>query len=275
MAAQHLTLTYRCLGRSNVCVGHQPASGLHPWEDCDSPPVEGSSKCGRCNAADATFASYLHHAHTRGAGELPEFMVDRLSKPNELYLACFRDGSIKVGTSKAERTSTRLTEQGAWHARIVAKTTNGLTVRHLEDLITDRLKVPQSVSIQRKLRGLTTCQPQEQMLDRLDALADEVHALLSEPLVLGVEDAEITTCNEPWSNPENENPIWNRAVTYPASLRSGSHSLTVQAMFGRIGAITRPGFDDVFVTDLGQLVGYELLIDDVEPDPLVIQSALF
>lgn len=102
------------------CIGHKPFRDTSkPWEDCDRTPLHDGRTCDRCAASDATFASQLHHAHNRAQGELDAAVVKHLKQPNELYLAAFRDGSVKVGTSTAPRLRTRLTEQGAWRARVV------------------------------------------------------------------------------------------------------------------------------------------------------------
>ena len=48
-------------------------------------------------------------------------MAAYLSHPHRLYLAAFRDGSIKVGTTRGSSGHTRLIEQGAWLAAYVAE----------------------------------------------------------------------------------------------------------------------------------------------------------
>ena len=55
---------------------------------------------------------------------------------------------------KRNRIETRLLEQGAIHAVLVVETPDGITVRLLEDLITEELGIGQAISIRKKIDGL-------------------------------------------------------------------------------------------------------------------------
>ena len=100
-----LRLRYRAgVDSPRHCLGHVPfrrASGY--YVDCANRPEPGGRKCGQCAIVDATFASSLHHAHTRGQAELDPAVVEHLAQPNVLYVAAFRDLSLKVGTSTEVR----------------------------------------------------------------------------------------------------------------------------------------------------------------------------
>lgn len=271
-----LEMQYRVKeGGRRHCVGHhRPSRG--GYNDCDNPPQPTERTCVSCAVADATFASNLHHAHTRDRAELDQSMVQHLEQSNVLYLAAFRDGSIKVGTSTAHRRDTRLTEQGAWQAISVADVSDGFAVRRLEDLVTDKLGLSQSVAVKRKLVGMVSPMSEAALTDRLDRLVDEVHSLIS----LSPDAEHATATKALWSFPEADHPQWNGLVQYPSRLDIGSHHLRVRAMCGRIALLVRPNADggdgiDRFVADIGQLYGIELDLGDYTPDELAIQDSLF
>lgn len=259
------------------CIGHhRPSRGDGGYTDCDNPPQPTERTCVSCAVADATFASNLHHAHTRDRAAIDRAMVEHLEQSNVLYLAAFRDGSIKVGTSTGHRRDTRLTEQGAWQAISVADVSDGFAVRRLEDLVTDKLGLSQSVAVKRKLAGMVSPMTDAAITDRLDRLVDEVHSLIS--LSPDSDHAEPTRAL--WSFPEADHPQWDGLVQYPSRLDAGSHHVRVLAMCGRIALLVRPTADggdgsDRFVADIGQLYGVELDLGDYTPDELAIQDSLF
>ena len=253
------------------CVGHKPfRSASARWEDCEREPLHDGRKCDRCAANDATFASQLHHAHTRGAGELDASVQTHLQQENHLYLAGFRDGSIKVGTSTSHRLHTRLSEQGAWRAAIVATTTNGIAVREIEAQITNDLGLPQSVSARRKLSGLANPVSDDRLVTELDRWKTSVHRLID-----SVASREIASTNDAWVSPVSTDDVWNHVIEYPLKLRNGAHQLELLAASGRLVAFRRPEVDDVFVADLRPLYGMELTHSNVEPDELAVQDSLF
>ena len=219
-----LTLAYASNsdGPRRRCIGHKPfRDPAMPWVDCDRGPLPGSRTCDRCAAIDATFASQLHHAHNLGSGEIDIAVRKHLEKPNVAYLAGFRDGSVKIGTSTAPRLETRLREQGAWIARVVASATNGFAVRTLEDLITNELGLPQSVTISRKIRGLATPKTDESIEMSLVQWAEGVHRLMAE-----LNDDRLTASNDTWSNPHRGSDSWLGVHPYPQRLDRGAHAFT-------------------------------------------------
>jgi len=254
------------------CVGHKPFRdpGM-PWVDCDATPLPQSRKCDRCTAIDATFASQLHHAHTLGSGEIDAAVRTHLDKPNIAYLAAFRDGSVKVGTSTAPRLETRLREQGAWVARTVAHAADGLAVRILEDAITADIGLTQSVTIRRKLDGLTTPQAEATLDRELTSWVFGVHRVIDE-----LADDRLTPANDLWENPLRGSPAWEGLHLYPHRLDRGAHNLELVDACGRAVRMVRPTGSDVFVADIGQLFGLEFtLADDVVPDEVSVQDSLF
>ncbi|MGI9595341.1 MAG: DUF2797 domain-containing protein [Acidimicrobiales bacterium] len=269
------TPTRHCLGHSS------PRRNNGEYADCFNRPQPNERNCVNCAVADAEFASNLHHAHTRDRGELDKAVVDHLEQTNILYLAAFRDGSVKIGTSTGHRKVKRLTEQGAWRAVEVATVKDGFLVRRLEDLVTEKLGLAQSVAVKRKLSGMANPLG-EQMLDqRLDPMVDEVHRLLgSTDRLPGADDVATTDGDleltaERWSFPGSESEVWNGLHLYPARLDGGTHHLEVLEMCGRMAVLARPGSDDRFVADLGQLFGVELDLGQYQPDQLAVQDSLF
>lgn len=191
-------------------------------------------------------------------------------QPNVAYLAAFRDGSVKIGTSTLKRRDERLTEQGAWLATIVASSTDGFAIRDLEDKITRDLGLPQSVSSRRKLRGLANPAANEVLRCRLTDHANYVGRLIQQ---LG--DDRLSVMNVPWQSHAVADHVWDNVHKYGPSLNLGCHELNIRAASGRRVAFTRSGHGDVFVADLGPLMGTELELGDFDPVSIAVQDALF
>ncbi len=250
------------------CVGH--ISQTDGYRDCSSRPEPRSRTCTSCSIADAMFASQLHHAHNEPERVTEQAMLDHFQQPNVLYLAAFRDGSVKIGTSTATRVQKRLLEQGAWRAVLVAETTDGYVVRVAEDLITSNLGIPQSVSASRKLAGLANPLDEPELDERLEPLADRVRQLIGADADSGV----VSTLTW-WSNPAAQRSVWQQVRSYPLDPRRGAHDLEILDVVGRMVAARRTNTSDVFAIDLQKLYGIELAIGNHEPDELVIQDSLF
>ena len=282
VSAEGFSINYRVEDRARWhCPGRVPfRAGLGDYVDCFNPPQrQGSSQgktCVNCAVAEATLAGSLHHAHLRDPEELDADVAAHLLQPNVLYLAVFRDGSMKVGTSSIHRTEKRWLEQGAWMAVAVAEASDGIVVRRLEDLVTERLGISQSVGIRRKVAGLTSPVADEALSESLKQSVGDVHRLVSELGPAGIDQAE-----EFWSNPLVGSPAADRLKLYPADPRRDSHHFTIEAMVGRTALIHRGGPNqaevatDRFVLDLGVLHGLELTRGDFEPVELAVQDSLF
>lgn len=267
-----LTLNYRTdADTKRWCLGRTPfrkADAAHT--DCLNRPEPGGRLCTQCSISDATFAANLHHAHTRDRAGIDPAIAEHLRQPNLLYLAAFRDGSLKVGTTTVARGTKRLAEQGAWRALLVARAADGYAVRELEDRVTDDLGVPQSVSIGRKLAGMAAPVPDARLDAELTLQAELVDALRTR-----MSDARLEAYREEWHFPDAGDAIWHGLHRYPAKLSTGQHDLEVVAVCGRIVVVQRRGTADVFAADLGQLYGIELTQGDYESDELAVQDSLF
>lgn len=266
-------LSYQIRGEPNrTCLGHVPfRSGGGDYYDCSRPPRDGSRICERCAIVEATFASNLHHAHTRGSSELDPAIQKHLAQPNRLYLAAFRDGSIKVGTSTLMRSERRLEEQGAWMATFVAETSNGRLVRHIEDAVTEELGLPQAVSATRKLRGLIDPIDDDALASELDNWATNVDT----HIVSRQREGSASPLNERWRHPMADHPAVAEAIAYPLPLQRGRHDLELITAVGRHLIARRPGGTDVFAFDPLPLFGIWLDLGDYGSDEIAIQDSLF
>lgn len=269
-------LRWRVGTGNSRCLGHVPIRGNRTREDCIRQPIAGSRRCDRCNMFEATFASNLHHAHTKGDAELDPAIAAHIQQPNHLYLAAFGDGSLKIGTSTSSRLDRRLTEQGAWQARIVADTTNGRTVRHIEDAVTEHLGFSQSVSAKRKATGLASPRSPAALDAALADAAAQVTALID-----ARGDSEATVRCDAWSNPGLAQLEGQQLHAYPLRVDAGAHDLVVAAVIGSL-VIAEQGpahgvaaGSDRFVVDLAPLYGLHLDPTEDEPEPLMVQNSLF
>lgn len=252
------------------CLGHMPLRNRSIWFDCRNLPEPGQRKCNRCSIADATFASNLHHAHTRGPGELDPAMKAHMEQPNVLYLAAFRDGSMKVGTSTATRANERLLEQGAWMARVVARSSDGYAVRLIEARVTANLQIPQSVSTGRKMAGLLRPYENSRLSTQLESAAWVVAELIE-----ASGDTRLQVEHARWQSPHADDMIWTVVHRYPLHLDRGNHNFHVVGCCGRIAAVQVAGVPDIMLVDLAQFLGVELTLGEYASGEIAIQDALF
>ncbi len=279
------SLHYRPTGR-RVCLGHSPFRNPKvDYLDCLRPPAVNGKRCDRCAASEATFAASLHHAHTRELSMIDPAVREHLQQKNLLYLAGFRDGSIKVGTTTEGRTQQRLAEQGAWRALLVAEAIDGVAVRQLEDLVTEILDIPQSVSIGRKLDGLAVSSvmeaaEREAVLERrLASAGAKVRQIIDHA---GDSRFEATVVD--WQAPSHGHATWTRIHRYPLPLDDGAHQLEIVDAVGRAIAFRRSATSraggaspdgDLFVADIGRLFGLELELGDHGSTEITVQDSLF
>jgi hypothetical protein len=253
--------------RPGFCLGRPTPTGGDFYE-CANRPTSVNRRCTPCSVAHATYAASLHHAHTRrlvrdtGTGL-------HLLQPNVLYVAGFRDGSIKVGTSNAGRIITRLHEQGAWRAVVCTDAVDGYVVREAEDAVTATLALPQSVSMSRKLHGLVRPVDDGLLGSRIDRAVDGIHEL-----VAGIEG--LTPVRRPWAYGPTR--PWQHVVRYPADVATGAHELRVRSVCGRAVLADAPDGDEHperLVFDIARLFGHRLQWGRHGSPPIVIQGSLF
>ena len=236
---------------------------------CDL-PAKGLRLCERCQTKDNIAAANMHQAHRRGRESINKSMAEYLTHPHRLYLAIFRDGSLKVGTTRGSSGGNRLVEQGAWYARYLAQVDDGFMVRELEDLATEELGINQAVDTRKKFAGHLEPLSNQELIDRLERLSNETEGLISKEIgTRGV------LLGEQWSNPRTEDPMWSDLIAYPAAINQGAHEFTIQSMVGRLAGCNRQGFEENFLLDLQPLVAQPLENGNFEVDELVMQESLF
>ncbi len=252
---------------SRRCVGYVDRDGDGSRTvTCRRVPKQGR-RCASCQRADTAASVNMNQSHRRGRGAIDGRMVAYLEQPHRLYVAGFRDGSLKVGTAAGTSDDRRLLEQGAWLARYVGEAPDGFVVRQAEDMVTSRTGLAQGVTVARKLRGLTRPVDDDVLAGQLD------EATQGAAEVARSSGIEVTVAS--WSNPARSAAIWSGVLSYPATVDAGSHDLTFLGAVGRLLAAVRPGFDEVFVVDPAPLFGRAIDLGEHRPDEVALQAALF
>ncbi|MFJ8364006.1 DUF2797 domain-containing protein [Streptomyces sp. NPDC093984] len=232
----------------------------------DRAAAEAGGQCAACAGRDEF--RFAHQFHS--GGHVPDALAAYMAQPHWLYLATFADGTTKVGTAADPRKRSRLDEQGALVATYLAESPDGRTVRLMEDALTRRLGLTQTVRASAKLTALAELRDlapvrtaHQQHLDRAaEALAD-----LNIPAVL-----------EPWMPPDEGDllsvPSTERAL-YPHDPREGEHGLTVLSCIGSQVLVSLDG-ELPYLLDLGALKGRRITLGaQFSSPPAAVQSALF
>jgi hypothetical protein len=237
----------------------------------DRAAAEAGGQCAACASRDEFRFAHQFHA----GGHVPDALAAYMAQPHWLYLATFADGTTKVGTAADPRKRSRLDEQGALVATYLAESPDGRTVRFMEDALTRRLGLTQTVRATAKLTALaelrnlapahTAHTAHQQHLDRAaEALAD-----LNIPAVL-----------EPWTPPGEGDLLGapgTECALYPHDLREGEHGLTVLSCIGSQVLVSLNGDGELsYLLDLGALKGRRITLGaQFSSPPAAVQSALF
>ena len=230
-------------------------------------PAEQSGQCARCAGQDDfRFAHQIHQG-----GHVPDAVRRYMNQPHWLYLATFADGTTKVGTAAEQRKRSRLDEQGALFATYLAKADNGRSVRHLEDALTHRIGVPQTVRAAAKLQALAGMAD----LSTARAAHEKGIARAAEELA----DMNIPAVLDAWDPPPDgerlRTPGSGRTL-YPHDLREGEHGFTPLSCVGsQVLAVLDSDEDPAYLLDLGVLKGRRILLGPFSSPGTAVQSALF
>ena len=234
----------------------------------DRASAEQSGQCARCAGQDDfRFAHQIHQG-----GHVPEALRRYMDQPHWLYLATFADGTTKVGTAAESRKRSRLDEQGALFATYLARANDGRSVRHLEDALTHRLGVPQTVRTAAKLQALAG------MADLSTARAAHEKGVTRAAEELA--DMNIPAVLEAWAPPaEGERlrttPGGGREL-YPHDLREGEHGFTPLSCVGsQVLAVLDGDEGMACLLDLGALKGRRITLGPFNSPGTAVQSALF
>ena len=257
-------------GEPRVCVGRVERTKSGPvLKECWSPATK-AKRCDACQKIENITAANMHQSHRMGRHRVDSEMVKYLSCPHRLYLAIFRDGSSKVGTTRGKTGDNRLLEQGAWLANYVALVDDGFAVRELEDLISRELGLSQAVDTRKKYGGHLRPLPNQELAERLDLLVEACENLIKRQA-----SASPSVLKERWSNPHSGSGLWAGLSAYPASLAQGSHAFTIRSMVGRLAACTREGFKETFLIDTQELLALPLQTGEFEISEISMQESLF
>ena len=271
MSANELELRFRVVaGRERQCIGTVERSEDGSTSvQCDSPAVS-ARQCERCQTKDNIAAANMHQAHRRGRDAIGKAMAAYLTHPHRLYVAIFRDGSTKVGTTRGVSGGNRLVEQGAWYASYLAQAHDGFFVRELEDSITEKLGIRQAVDTRKKFAGHLQPLLDQELENQLTQLANEIQKFLSKEI-----GAKGSLLDDQWSNPRIEDQAWTNLVSYPTVINQGAHEFTIKSMVGRLAVCNRMGFAENFLLDLQPLLTQPLETGDFEIDEFIMQDSLF
>ncbi len=270
-SANELDLRFRVVaGQERQCIGTVERSKDGSTSvQCNLPAVS-ARQCERCQTKDNIAAANMHQAHRRGSDAIGKTMAAYLSHPHRLYVAIFRDGSTKIGTTRGLSGGNRLVEQGAWYASYLAQVEDGFFVRELEDSVTEKLGIRQAVDTRKKLAGHLHPIPNHELETRLTQLVSETERFLAEEI-----GSRGSMIDDRWSNPRIEDQIWANVVSYPTVINQGAHEFTIKSMVGRLAACNRTGFVENFLVDLQPLLTHPLETGDFEIDEFVMQDSLF
>ncbi|MET8590511.1 MULTISPECIES: DUF2797 domain-containing protein [unclassified Streptomyces] len=235
----------------------------------DRAPAEAGGQCAACAGRDDF--RFAHRFHS--GGHVPDALAAYMAQPHWLYLATFADGTTKIGTAAEPRKRSRLDEQGAVIATYLAQSPDGRAVRFLEDALTRRLNLTQTVRAAAKLTALA------ELRDLAPARA--AHQQNLDRAAEALSGLNVPATPEPWTPPgEGEllrTPGTGR-VLYAHDPRSGEHGLTVLSCLGSqvLASLDGDGEQLPYLLDLGALKGRRIVLGaQFSSPPAAVQSALF
>jgi len=178
-----------------------------------------------------------------------------------VYIAVFKDQTLKVGVSTLGRAKTRWLEQGADFAGIISTANNGLEARRIEESLGHLAGATKQVSGQRKVSGIT------QHLDSSTAFNLAQSFLKSNNVT--PPDSGFTL--------EDLSPYYGLSGidAMPGSWRFSPESRITQHLVGDVrgvkGSLLVTSTGSSFtVTNLKQLIGYTITLN---PDATMIAQA--
>ncbi|MFH8894580.1 DUF2797 domain-containing protein [Streptomyces sp. NPDC017949] len=233
----------------------------------DRTGAEQGGQCGPCASRDDfRFAHQFHQgAHA------PNSLIMYMAQPHWLYLATFADGTTKVGTAAEPRRRSRLDEQGTLFATYLVKSPDGRTVRHLEDALTRRLGMTQTVRAAAKLRALAELRDLQAV--RAGHEADVASAIAA------LADLDVPAVPEEWTPPaegDRLRTVDTERVMYPHDPRDGEHGVTPVACVGsQVLALLDDEAEAGYLLDLGTLKGRRITLGPFASPGTTVQASLF
>lgn len=260
------------------CLGHTKVHGRRERTAVacpDAARAERGHQCGPCFARDET--RHMHDFHRSGIA--PAGLRDYLAQEHWLYVASFANGASKVGTAAAGGEWRRLAEQGAVAATYVALAADGAAVRVLEDLVTARLGLGQSVRASAKASGLAGTVHDAGSLAALNrGLAERVREFLGN--ADDASAADFVPQAKEWSAPGVAAELlrgWDGGAlhAYPSRLDGGAHGFTVVSVLGQALEARLDGSAERFVADAAVLKGRRMAFGTHSTPVPLLQDALF
>lgn len=140
------TFTLQTLS-TRSCVGYYDLAQF-AWFPCphDARPVEAAS-CTQCLRTTGFNPAFYHVPRTSLSPQQQRYNA----LPHAVYLAFFGRSFIKVGISARPRLLQRLTDQGARAALVAVMCEDAYEARHYEASIRDQFRLPEQMSMARKL----------------------------------------------------------------------------------------------------------------------------
>lgn len=268
----HRRLGFQVSGTGRWCTGRYRFADTVRVEAVACPdraPAAQSGQCARCTSHDDF--RFAHQFHLGDAHQTaPEALIRYMNQPHTLYLATFADGARKVGTAAEPRRRSRLDEQGALFATYLATITDGRTVRHLEDALTRRLGVPQTMRAVAKLQALAGL--------RDLSTARTAHENDVERAAQALTDLNIAPTLQAWAPPAEGERLRTadvERVLYPHNLREGEHGITVLACVGAQVLAVLDSNEVEYLLDLGTLKGRRITLGPFASPSTTAQASLF
>ncbi|WP_326681661.1 DUF2797 domain-containing protein [Streptomyces sp. NBC_01237] len=263
-------LGYRAEESGRWCTGRYRFADRFRVEPDPCPGMAASgtgSQCAACGGRDEF--RFAHHVHT--GGPVPQALALYMNQPHWLYVATFADTTTKVGTAAEPRWRSRLDEQGPLVATYLAKGPDGSAVRFVEDALTRRLDLTQTVRATAKLQGLARLSD--------TAPAHDAHARHVRRAAEVLTELGIPVDLQPWTPPEQSRlastPGADRLL-YPHDLREGEHGLRVHSVAGSQALVTLSGDSLHYLLDLSALKGRRITLGaHFRSPPATVQPALF
>ena len=251
-----------------VCVNYGELFEAEKQNRCEK-LVKSGKKCSNCIREDNIFAAQFHNVHTKDRNSISQTILKRMQRESILYIAGFFDGSTKVGISTSNRIQTRLLEQGAIHAVLTVETPDGISVRLLEDLITEELGISQAISTRKKIDGLLNPLMQGSVQKALNVISTKVKECISGSGIIGIKEIGTT-----WDNKYSSEKCWEKIQKYPISLSTGSHDMEVISVVGKVIALKHSS-GMALLADLDELLGITVEFGEITGDEINVQAKLF
>jgi len=219
------------------------------------------AKCGPCSAMDEMDPCVRCDGRTCKASE--ERRIRCATPKYAVYVAVFKDQTLKVGVSTMDRLRLRWLEQGADYGGIITVVDGGLRARRLEDTIGRLPGATKQVRSGRKVSWLLQPMPSDEAQELVDEFLSSNKLTETNSRVV-LEDLSRHYC-------------LSALDSQPQRFQSFSMSMDSFGMLGDVvgvkGALLITKLGSTFnVTNLKQLIGYDIS-EDVHMS-LVAQSGL-